>query len=141
MVCANHPLKSRPPQDESIPSTLRHSIQDTITVILDFVIETLQHSPSPADFSQLSATAEAMRAGLDLHTRGSSEPIERRGLPPWSCVLWADEKHVLREVTRQIRDGTGCEWKRAMRMAREAELVVSGLEDLRRPCLPFRAAG
>lgn len=123
-ACNEHSYQDAPPP-KPIPELIQHSIEDTMAIIVDFIIETLQHSPSPNDFSKLGATYEMMAAGLDPHSRMTGEPIERRGLPPWSAVLWADEKHVLRETTRQIRDSTGFEWKKSTRIARETEVVVS----------------
>ena len=51
----------------------------------------------------------------------SSENLDRRVAGPWSVVLWADEKHVVREVTRQIRDSIRVQWKAAAYMVREME--------------------
>jgi E3 ubiquitin-protein ligase UBR1 len=122
--CRHHSCQDAPPP-EPLPALIQHSIEDTMAIIIDFIIETLQYSPQPNDFGKLASTADIMAAGLDPHSRTTSEPIERRGLSPWSVILWSDDKHVLRETTRQIRDGTGFEWKKSTKIAREAEVVVS----------------
>jgi E3 ubiquitin-protein ligase UBR1 len=40
-------------------------------------------------------------------------------------IVWADEKHTAKEVTRQIRDATGVEWQVAEQYAKDIEERVS----------------
>ena len=125
--CEDHPpLKpgelppSFPPgyiTDEAIPAELLTDIQTTINICLEYIISVMQHAPLPSEYSDLPKDLREM-VSSEKHT---SEPADRRSSGPWSVVLWADEKHVMKEVTRQIRDALGVPWNTAAYMAREAD--------------------
>ena len=86
----------------------------------------MEHSPLASEHSTLPKDQDELVAGFG----GSGEVLDRRGRGPWSVVFWADEKHVIKEVTRQIRDALGVNWAVAEKLAKEAEQVVSGVRFL-----------
>lgn len=55
----------------------------------------------------------------------TGEPKDKRGAGPWAAVLWQDDRHVLKELARQVRDGLGVKWEVAEQWVREAITVVS----------------
>ena len=61
---------------------------------------------------------------------GTAEPRETRDKGPWSVAVYADDKHVLREVTRQMRDALGVSWETAEQLAKEADEKVSSSVEL-----------
>lgn len=123
--CAHHPPlpegESPPRQQGNAPPALCQALYDTIVVVIEFIIRVLQHSPLPNDFGKLPAT----RAEMWMGTGPSGEPKDRRARGPWAVTGWADDKHVLREVTRQFRDALGVTWEVADKAAKEMDEVVS----------------
>jgi len=111
--------------DPRIPPALIKALYETIVLCLEFIIQVLQHSPLPTEYGILPKDEITMRLAED----NTGEGRERRGKGPWSVILWSDEKHVVREVTRQIRDALGVSWETAERYAKEVEEVVSGHPD------------
>jgi len=93
---------------------------ETIVLCLEFIIQVLQYGPPPTEYGNLPKDEIDMR----LAEENTGEAREKRGKGPWSVVLWADEKHVAKEVTRQIRDALGVSWETAERYAKEVEEVV-----------------
>ena len=94
---------------------------ETIVLCLEFIIQVLQHSPLPTAYGRLPKDEIEMR----LAENNTGEPRERRGKGPWAVILWADDKHVWKEVTRQIRDALGASWESSERYAKQVEEVVS----------------
>ncbi|ORX38539.1 ubiquitin-protein ligase [Kockovaella imperatae] len=127
--CEDHP--PLPPDEEAIdpplgfitaakvPAALLSDLYTTIVICLEFIINTMQHSPLPSTYSDLPKDLKEMMSSSSNFPTG--EPIDRRSAGPWSVILWADEKHVMKEVTRQIRDALGLPWNAASYMAREAD--------------------
>lgn len=122
--CSHHPpLPPRTPRkinantfvtdSSDTPVALQKAIYDTIVICLEYIIEVFQYSPLPSEFGKLPKDEAEMR----------SSDKNRHG--PWSVVLWADDKHVWKEVTRQVRDAMGVRWEEAEAWAKEAEVVVS----------------
>lgn len=60
----------------------------------------------------------------------TGEPKDKRGVGPWAVVLWQDDRHVLKELARQVRDGLGVKWEVAEQWVREAITVVSTIPSL-----------
>ncbi|WWC63263.1 uncharacterized protein I303_105863 [Kwoniella dejecticola CBS 10117] len=122
--CSHHPplaANEKPKQTlkYEIPDNLLLSIHRTIVIILEFMIQTLQHSLLPSDYSRLPKTETELR---DSDTP-TGESKERRSRGPWSVVMWQDEKHVLNEMTRQLRDALGIKWEVAEQWIREVDEV------------------
>jgi E3 ubiquitin-protein ligase UBR1 len=105
-----------------MPDALREVLKDTVTLVLEFIIHTLQNSPMPKKFGSLPATRDQLK-----NIGPSGEPMERRMNGPWAVTGWADDKHVLKEVTRQFRDALGVTMSVAEKYAKEMDEVVSVL--------------
>lgn len=121
--CAHHPPLSvaQPRPDPEVPSDLCQSLYETIVTVIEFIISVLEHSVLPNDFGKLPATKQELR-----EFKGpSGESEDNRGRGPWAVTAWADDRHVLREVTRQFRDALGVTWDTAERYAKEMDEVVS----------------
>lgn len=103
------------------PNDLLLALYNTIIVCLEFVIGTLEHSLLPSELGNLPKDLEEMLSGVG----GTAEPRETRDKGPWSVAVYADDKHVLREVTRQMRDALGVSWETAEQLAKEADEKVS----------------
>lgn len=124
--CAHHPpLREgdQPPPPADVPPALCKALYDTVVTVIEFIISALQHSALPNDFGKLPATVAELRNG----NGPSGEPAERRGRGPWAVTAWADDRHVLREITRQFRDALGVTWDTAERYAKEMDEVVSSM--------------
>lgn len=127
--CSHHPripfvaqVPARTPDDPRMAGLIK-AIHQTIVICLDFVMQVMQHSPLPTEYGNLPKDEIEMR----LAETSTGEEKGKRGKGPWSVVLWADEKHVAKEVTRQIRDALGVTWETAERHAKEVEEVVSSV--------------
>ena len=107
----------------NVPVELIMAILETVEICLDFIIDTMQHSPQPSEYGSLPLDEKELKDPLP--DCGTGEPKDKRALGPWSVVLWTDDKHVLKEVARQIRDALGCKYEDAERYAREVESEVS----------------
>ncbi|WVO13455.1 hypothetical protein L204_101071 [Cryptococcus depauperatus] len=104
------------PSKFDVPDEFVISLQKTIAICIEFIIHTIEHSHLLSEFGQLPKTEEEMRTA-DSPT---GEPKEKRGKGPWAVVLWQDDRHVLKEIARQVRDGLGIKWELADSWAREA---------------------
>ncbi|WVR07574.1 hypothetical protein IAU60_004616 [Kwoniella sp. DSM 27419] len=141
--CAIHPplpTGEAPPSlptKYNVPDPVILAIHKTITICIEFIIQTLQHSLLPSEYGQLPKTEEELRT-MEGPT---GEPKECRGRGPWGVVMWGDDKHVLREMARQVRDGLGVTEQAAEQWVREADevgrkvLIVSS-----NPIIAFHAA-
>lgn len=104
-----------------IPHDLFMAIYHTIIVCLEFIIATLEHSLMPSELANLPQNLAEMLQGVG----GTAEPKETRDKGPWSVAFYSDDKHVLREVTRQIKDALGVSAETAEQLAKEADEKVS----------------
>jgi E3 ubiquitin-protein ligase UBR1 len=130
--CSSHPPLPpgvKPPHhpisytsDAPIPDDLIDNIHKTVAQCLDFVIRTFQVSPLPTEHGHLPKDFEEMQAGDPLT---SGEEAEGRAKGPWSVILFGDDKHVGKEVARQIRDALGTSQEDAEMSTRELEAMVS----------------
>ncbi|WRT68366.1 uncharacterized protein IL334_005342 [Kwoniella shivajii] len=124
--CSNHPKLEqgeKPTQTlkYDIPDNLLIAIHKTIVIILEFIIQTLQHSLLPSEYGHLPKTEEEMKnMNMEFQT---GESKDKRSKGPWGVVMWQDEKHVLREMTRQLRDALGIKWEIAEQWIREVDEV------------------
>ncbi|ODN78777.1 hypothetical protein L202_04335 [Cryptococcus amylolentus CBS 6039] len=123
--CSHHPRlplgETNPPTPSKfdVPDGLVIALQKTIALCVEYIIHVIEHSHPPADYGQLPKTEEEMRS-----TNGpTGEPRERWGKGPWAVVMWHDDKHVMKELARQVRDGVGVKWEVAEQWAREADTV------------------
>ncbi|WVQ81879.1 hypothetical protein IAT38_004006 [Cryptococcus sp. DSM 104549] len=141
--CSHHPplpagvtTDPFPPKFE-VPDVLILALQKTIAIVLEFIIHTVEHSHLPSDYGVLPKTEEEMRTSLGP----TGEPQDKRDKGPWAVVMWQDERHVMHELARQVRDGMGVPWETAEQWVREAyqtgrkTLIVSN-----NPIIAFHSA-
>ncbi|WWC90739.1 uncharacterized protein L201_005676 [Kwoniella dendrophila CBS 6074] len=138
--CKNHPslgLGEKPIQTlkYEIPDNLLLSIHKTIVIILEFIIQTLQHSLLPSEYGNLpkteselkdddsSSSSSSVKEKHNSFFTSTGESKEKRSKGPWSVIMWQDEKHVLKEMTRQLRDALGIKWEIAESWVREVDEV------------------
>ncbi|KAL7423887.1 E3 ubiquitin-protein ligase ubr1 [Cryptotrichosporon argae] len=130
--CAAHPrgtpgaepeMPRRFPTDvPAIGNDLIQALHDTITIALEYVLIVFQASPMPSEYGRLPATVADMLGETEGEPHEQSQPHERsQAQGPWAVTAYADDKHVLKEVTRQIRDAIGCDWADASRYAKDME--------------------
>jgi E3 ubiquitin-protein ligase UBR1 len=75
------------PYRVAIPSELRDLMGPTITYALDFILDTLDHSPDEAAVP-LHET--------DLRLQPSADPMSK---DQYAMIVWNDDKHSFDEVT------------------------------------------
>jgi E3 ubiquitin-protein ligase UBR1 len=97
------------------------ALYKTITIILDYIITTLQFAPIPNEFGLMPMDEAEMREPEHV----TSVPRDLRGRGPWAVVVWGDDKHTAKEFTRQIRDAAGVSHRTAEAYTREIEETVS----------------
>lgn len=97
------------------------ALYHSIIVCLEFVIGTLEHSFLPSELGNLPKDLDEMLAGVG----GTAESEEKRSQGPWSVAFYSDDKHVLKEMARQVRDALGVSWETAEQLSKEAEHIVS----------------
>jgi E3 ubiquitin-protein ligase UBR1 len=108
--------------DSDISQNLLKAIHNTISICIDFIINTVQYSILPSELPLMPKNEKELLSPAGYAT---GEMPDRRGKGPWSVVLWADDKHVLKEVTRQVRDALGVTWEEGEVLARQVEELVS----------------
>lgn len=113
--------KSPLSEDPAVPDAVIRALYETIVICLEFIIKTAQHSHLPMEHGILPKDETEMR-GADRPT-GEAQTSRSKG--PWGVTLWADEKHVVKEVARQIRDAIGIGYEEAERFTKEVEDIVS----------------
>lgn len=118
--CHYHPPHGTPVNTKEVPRELIAAIYDTIIICLEFVIGTLEHAPLPSELTTLPSNLEELLAGFG----GTAETKEQRSMGPWSVAVYADEKHTLKEISRQLRDALGVEMEHAEPLAREVDYYV-----------------
>ena len=109
----------------NVPDELIMALYHSIIVCLEFVIGTLEHSFLPSELGNLPKDINEMLAGVG----GTAESEEKRCLGPWSVAFYSDDKHVLKEIARQVRDALGVSLETAEQLSKEAEQIVSVLMD------------
>jgi len=97
------------------------ALYHSIIICLEFVIGTLEHSFLPSELGNLPKDLNEMLAGVG----GTAESEEKRTQGPWSVAFYSDDKHVLKEIARQVRDALGVSWETAEQLSKEAEHIVS----------------
>ncbi|KAK4688583.1 hypothetical protein P7C73_g1533, partial [Tremellales sp. Uapishka_1] len=102
-----------------IPPELTKALSDTIVMCLEFIITTMQYASLPNDLAHLPKDDKEFRT----FDRNTAEPKDKRPRGPWSVIMWSDEKHVMQEMTRQIRDAMAVGWDVGEQWAREADEI------------------
>lgn len=94
----------------SVPPSIFNSVKETITVVLDYVLETF--AASPEDVVSVGTVESIKQDCIDSH--------EALGLPvdeenqTYACILWNDEKHSFDVVIKIVVDALGCSKEEAM---------------------------
>ncbi|KAG9290597.1 hypothetical protein G9A89_011560 [Geosiphon pyriformis] len=131
----NDSLDGEKKQDEEqLPNDFLDSIHETISTVLDFMLDTL--SCSPEDMTppktEEKVKKEALESGNALGNgpEGSEENIS------FAVVLWNDEHHSFNEVIEQVRLVTSCTESEAKRIAERVDSygrdIVEFSEDIPR---------
>ncbi|KAJ1671381.1 E3 ubiquitin-protein ligase ubr1, partial [Coemansia sp. RSA 25] len=105
------------------PSSVRRSIELTIAVVLEFILETFATSPvnlSP-QFDEASILEDARNASFAI---GDDEPQTQ-----FAVVLWNDEVHSFQDVIDQCTEALQCPIAEAKRIAETVD--ASGRDVLR----------
>ncbi|OAD01255.1 hypothetical protein MUCCIDRAFT_146229 [Mucor lusitanicus CBS 277.49] len=88
----------------SVPPAIMQSVRDTITVVLDYILETF--ATSPEDVVSVGTVDSIKQDCIDSH--------EALGLPTdapnqtYACILWNDEKHSFDNVIDIVVNALGC---------------------------------
>ncbi|KAI8049424.1 uncharacterized protein B0P05DRAFT_563639 [Gilbertella persicaria] len=97
---SNHPLEPL----SSVPPRIIQSVRETITVVVDYILETF--ATSPEDVVSVGSPESIRQDCHDSH--------EALGLPTnapnqtYACILWNDEKHSFDAVINIVVDALGC---------------------------------
>ncbi|KAJ2356827.1 E3 ubiquitin-protein ligase ubr1, partial [Coemansia sp. RSA 2618] len=97
------------------PASVRRSIELTIAVVLEFILETFATSPVSlsAHFDEGTILRDAQAAGLAI---GDHEPQDR-----YAIVLWNDEVHSFQDVIDQCTEALQCSHMEAKKMAENVD--------------------
>ncbi|KAJ1888714.1 E3 ubiquitin-protein ligase ubr1, partial [Coemansia sp. S17] len=105
------------------PSSVRRSIELTIAVVLEFILETFATSPVNLNpqFDENSIMEDARNASFAM---GDDEPQTK-----FAVVLWNDEVHSFQDVIDQCIEALRCSMSEAKRIAETVD--ASGRDVLR----------
>ncbi|KAJ2755719.1 E3 ubiquitin-protein ligase ubr1 [Coemansia pectinata] len=105
------------------PSSVRRSIELTIAVVLEFILETFATSPVNLNpqFDESSIMEDARNASFAI---GDDEPQTK-----FAVVLWNDEVHSFQDVIDQCTEALQCSMVEAKRIAETVD--ASGRDVLR----------
>ena len=107
--------------EEIIPHDLLDSIHTTISIVLDFMLDTLSASPEEmSPLSEAEVKEEAKRAAI--YIRDPINNVDEEKL--FAVVLWNDEHHSFHEVIEQLQDATGCSKAEAKAIAERVDSYV-----------------
>ena len=92
--------------EETFPHDLLNTIHNTVSTVLDFMLDTLSASPEERvpPLSDADVRKEANQAAL--YIRDPVNNIDDEKL--FAVVLWNDEHHSFDEVVDQVMETTGC---------------------------------
>ncbi|KAJ2908984.1 E3 ubiquitin-protein ligase ubr1, partial [Coemansia aciculifera] len=105
------------------PSSVRRSIELTIAVVLEFILETFSTSPVNLNpqFDEASILEDARNSSFAI---GDDEPQTK-----FAVVLWNDEVHSFQDVIDQCTEALQCSMAEAKRIAETVD--ASGRDVLR----------
>ncbi|CAG8463021.1 15022_t:CDS:2, partial [Cetraspora pellucida] len=101
--------------EEQLPPDLLNSIHETVSTVLDFMLDTLTASPEEMSLplNEEEIRRDALKAGFSI--RDATNNAEEEKL--FAVVLWNDEHHSFDEVIARIVEATQCSQADAKRMA------------------------
>ncbi|CAO3587585.1 unnamed protein product [Absidia cylindrospora] len=102
----------------TIPSDLLDSIHDTLSIVLDYILETF--AASPEDVSPGTANA-ILKDCADSHAALGIPDTTNKRHPTYSCVLWNDERHSFEEVNDIVVKALKCSRTEAQKVAEHVD--------------------
>ncbi|KAJ2722882.1 E3 ubiquitin-protein ligase ubr1 [Coemansia sp. Benny D115] len=98
------------------PASVKRSIELTIAVVLEFILETFATSPVELkqSFDEASIMEDAMNAGMAI---GDHEPQTK-----FAIVLWNDEVHSFQDVIDQCTEALLCSQMEGKRIAETVDM-------------------
>ncbi|KAG8907469.1 hypothetical protein FRB99_004045 [Tulasnella sp. 403] len=93
----------------TVPHELRDYMSRTVAYALDFVLDTLDFSPSELSYPSTEA---------DLKKLPTADPL---GNDLFAIVVWNDEKHSFDEGISHIRDSIGCSMETAVKFTNQID--------------------
>ncbi|KAI9304397.1 hypothetical protein BJ944DRAFT_86273 [Cunninghamella echinulata] len=103
---------------DSIPPALIQSVQDTITVVIDYLLETFAASPEniiPGKEADILKDCKESHAALHIRDL----PNEKR--PSYTCILWNDENHSFDQVIDIVVKAIKCTKEEAQKVAENVD--------------------
>ncbi len=104
---STNPLNPPPGLLSKLSVEQQHQIVKTVHLVIDFIIDTLRNSPLETSAVPLPKNLESLleRGEESAHTyRKWKAAQDSRKI--FSLVLWADEKHTVKEIVRQLAQST-----------------------------------
>jgi E3 ubiquitin-protein ligase UBR1 len=88
----------------SVPPNIFHSVKETITVVLDYILETF--AASPEDVVSVGTVESIQQDCIDSH-ESLGLPVNQKN-QKYACILWNDEKHSFDEVISTVMKALNC---------------------------------
>ncbi|CAO3700928.1 unnamed protein product [Rhizopus stolonifer] len=89
----------------SLPESLLDSVRETISVVVDYVLETF--AASPEDVMSIGTVESIEKDCIDSH-QALELPVDLKN-QVYTCVLWNDEKHSFDSVIAILQNAINCE--------------------------------
>jgi E3 ubiquitin-protein ligase UBR1 len=109
-----------PPRHVELPTKRAQAIRATLELVLDYIIETFEAGPAEGNVTVPRTLEEVI-----FETQGPYLMKTKINLEFVSLILWGDEKHTTKEVTRQLSHATGISTAEAAILANELDKQVS----------------
>jgi E3 ubiquitin-protein ligase UBR1 len=114
-----------PPRHVELPGRRAQAIRETLELVLDYIIETFEAGPPEGNVTVPRTIEEVI-----FETQGAHSLKGKVRLEPVSLILWGDEKHTGKEVTRQLTHATGLSKADATILTNELDKQVSRSDQL-----------
>ncbi|KAF0448599.1 putative ubiquitin-protein ligase UBR2 [Gigaspora margarita] len=107
--------------EEQLPPDLLNSIHETISAVLDFILDTLTASPEDMSppLNEDEVKQDAIKASYSI--RNSINNVNNVEEKMFSVVLWNDEHHSFDEVIARVVEATQCTPAEAKTMAEKID--------------------
>ncbi|KAL9542746.1 hypothetical protein MBANPS3_008455 [Mucor bainieri] len=89
----------------SVPAAILQSVRETITVVLDYILETF--ATSPEDVVSVGTVDSIQQDCIDSH-EALGLPVADAAHQTYACILWNDEKHSFDHVIDIVVNALGC---------------------------------
>jgi len=108
-----------PPRHIELPAKRAQAIRATLELVLDYIIETFEAGPPEGNVTVPRTIEEVV-----FETQGAYSLKGKTKLEHVSLILWGDEKHTAKEVTRQLSHATGLSKAEAAVLTNELDKQV-----------------